>query len=242
LDPGSQHLLSVTIYAAIALGLRHALESHNIAAIGDFTTSAPSSARAIGLTASYTLGHVLAIAAIGSLSVVFGLSLPKGAGTLVERLVGATLIVFGSYVLYVLFAQPGMLVRYSRVTLIAAAIRRAFATLSNTARSREHAHPATPARARASFVLGLVHGVGLETPTQLALFVLAAGSRRWEAGLSCVVAFVTGLAAMTGIMAAVSAGLFRFASAVRWLQAAVMFASGVYSVALGAALMIGAIS
>ena len=66
--------------------------------------------------------------------------------------------------------------------------------------------------------------------------------RGWEAGLLCVLVFVAGLAAMTGMMAAVSAGMFRLASALRWIQAGVMLLSGVYSVALGAALTLGAIS
>ncbi len=239
----SAPLLSACVYAALVLGLRHALESHNIAAIGDFTTSAGSPSQALGWTAAYTLGHVLAIAMIGSLSVAFGLSLPPGATAIIGRLVGVTLMIFGAYVLYVLFAKPGTMVRYSRVTLIAAAIRRALAAVRRS--EARHVHEAelrASAGARPAFVLGLVHGAGLETPTQLALFVLAAGMRGWEAGLLCVLVFVAGLAAMTGMMAAVSAGMFRLASALRWIQAGVMLLSGVYSVALGAALTLGAIS
>ena len=237
----SQPLLSACIYAALVLGLRHALESHNVAAISDFTTSAQSSRQALEWTAFYTLGHVLAIAAIGLASVAFGLSLPQGASAIVERLVGVTLMIFGGYVLYVLFARPGTMVRYSRVTLIAAAIRRAFGVLIRS--EARHGHDAelrAVTGVRPAFILGLVHGAGLETPTQLALFVLAAGMRGWEAGLLCVMVFVAGLAGMTGVMAAVSAGMFRLASALRWIQAAVMLLSGVYSVALGAALTLGA--
>ncbi len=239
----SQPLLSACIYAALVLGLRHALESHNIAAIGDFTTSAGSPSQALEWTALYTVGHVLAIAAIGSMSVAFGLSLPAGATAVIERLVGVTLIIFGCYVLFVLFARPGTLVRQSRVMLIAAGIRHAFAALRPGGKHQhEHIQLQPSSGARPAFVLGLVHGAGLETPTQLALFVLAAGMRGWEAGLFCVMAFVAGLAAMTGAMAAVSAGMFRLSTTLRWVQASVMFVSGVYSLALGAALTMGAFS
>ena len=159
----SAPLLSACIYAALVLGLRHALESHNIAAIGDFTTSAGSPSQALGWTAAYTLGHVLAIAMIGALLVAFGLSLPPGATAIIGRLVGVTLMIFGAYVLYVLFAKPGTMVRYSRVTLIAAAVRRAFAAVRRS--EERHVHEAelrASAGARPAFVLGLVHGAGLD--------------------------------------------------------------------------------
>ncbi|HTY55606.1 MAG TPA: hypothetical protein VMB26_10420 [Candidatus Binataceae bacterium] len=237
--------LSAALYAAAALGMRHGMESHNIAAIGDFASISRSPRETIGLVARYTLGHVLAIAAVGAAVVGLGLALPKSADAWLERVVGLTLIAFGGYLLYLLFAKPGSLSRFSRITLIVAA----FGWMISWIRRAEHAHSVLDSHHsddasanRPAFALGLVHGVGIETPTQLTMFILAAGVGGWSGGLLCVGLFIAGLVAITGLMTAFSAGLLSLSTARRWIHASIMLVTGVYSIALGAVLVLGGVS
>jgi len=46
---------------------------------------------------------------------------------------------------------------------------------------------------KTSFLIGMVHGVGAETPTQILLFTTAAGLAGALGGVTLVVLFVTGL-------------------------------------------------
>ena len=57
----------------------------------------------------------------------------------------------------------------------------------------EPADPFTEYSGLTSFVIGMVHGVGAETPTQLILFTSAAGVAGSWAGMGLVIAFVVGL-------------------------------------------------
>lgn len=231
------------VYAAAALGLRHSLEAHQIAAIGDFSSSADSSPRAGAMVALYTAGHIAAIAGLGASSVCLGLALPKAAAPYMTRLVGLTLVAFGAYVLYALFASPGTLTRHSRITLLMEGWRRLVAWFRRRPHHAGHAVDWTSKTAnRGAFALGIVHGLGIETPTQLALFILAAGARGLREGLLCVLAFVAALALMTALMTLFSLGLLTYSGAQRWVHGAVMLGAGLYSVIVGAALTIGVIS
>ena len=57
----------------------------------------------------------------------------------------------------------------------------------------EPADPFTEYSGLTSFVIGMVHGIGAETPTQLILFTSAAGVAGSWAGMGLVVTFVVGL-------------------------------------------------
>ena len=51
----------------------------------------------------YALGHAATVAVLGSMVILFQLSLPHGMDRIAERLVGITLLVLGVYVLGSLF-------------------------------------------------------------------------------------------------------------------------------------------
>ncbi len=63
--------------------------------------------------------------------------------------------------------------------------------------SHKHSHPHFKARetygAKAAFSIGLIHGIGAETPTQILLFVSAAGIGGSLIGFLLVFIFVLGL-------------------------------------------------
>lgn len=81
--------------------------------------------------------------------------------------------------------------------------------------TRTHRHPHTHVGAfprdpfaspssGAAFTIGMLHGVGAETPTQVALFVAAAGVGGTALGLTLLVAFVVGLVVSNSIIALVA--------------------------------------
>lgn len=82
----------------------------------------------------------------------------------------------------------------------ASSARRSPVVLADSKHVHRHKHvvhepvdPFTEYSGLTSFVVGMVHGVGAETPTQLILFTSAAGVAGSWAGVSLVVAFAGGL-------------------------------------------------
>jgi len=77
------------------------------------------------------------------------------------------------------------------------------------------------------FLIGMLHGIGAETPSQLALFFLTANLGGTSRGLLGLLAFSVGLIAMNALMTASMGGAFsasghhpRFYHAIAWAGAA----------------------
>jgi hypothetical protein len=84
------------------------------------------------------------------------------------------------------------------------------------------------------FLIGVLHGIGAETPSQLALFFLAKSLGGAANGIMGLAAFCAGLVAMNGLMTASIGGAFqsgtfhpRFYHAIAWMGAAYSFVIGV---------------
>jgi len=84
------------------------------------------------------------------------------------------------------------------------------------------------------FVIGILHGVGAETPSQLALFFLTANLGGTSRGMMGLAAFAVGLVAMNALMTATMGGAFnasghhhpRLYHAIAWTGAAYSFIIG----------------
>jgi len=63
-----------------------------------------------------------------------------------------------------------------------------------------------------AFGVGIIHGLGAETPSQLALFLLAANLGGIAKGASGMAMFLVGLLVMNTLMTASACGLFRGAA------------------------------
>jgi high-affinity nickel-transport protein len=77
------------------------------------------------------------------------------------------------------------------------------------------------------FLIGVLHGVGAETPSQLALFFLTANLGGTSRGMLGLAAFAVGLVAMNALMTASMGGAFkvsghhpRFYHIIAWTGAA----------------------
>ncbi|MBI2237869.1 MAG: hypothetical protein HYU54_05000 [Actinobacteria bacterium] len=92
---------------------------------------------------------------------------------------------------------------------------------------------------RTAFVVGMIHGVGAETPTQVLIFLAAAGAGGRGGGVVVLMAFIVGLLA--------SNSLITFGSALGFVSAAKNFAvyatvavlTGVFSLVIGTLFVVG---
>jgi ABC-type nickel/cobalt efflux system permease component RcnA len=93
--------------------------------------------------------------------------------------------------------------------------------------------------ARTAVGVGVIHGIGAETPTQLLVFIAAAGAGGTAVGIVMLLAFVVGLVVSnTGIALAASFG-YLGASKSFPVYAAVSIVTGVFSLVLGGLFLLG---
>ncbi|HYB90180.1 MAG TPA: hypothetical protein VEC38_03950 [Candidatus Binataceae bacterium] len=237
----SPHGVSAAIVAAALLGFRHGVDYDHVAAIADLTGAARSPRRAIAVALLYGLGHAAIITVLGGFAVALGVVMPVGADRLMESAVGLTLVVLGAYVLSALWTGAPGSRPATRYELISRASRWLVARLQSRDVPVADAPSGAPPGGGTAFTVGIIHGIGAETPTQLSLFVLSAGVGGWGAGLFCVVTFAAGLLAMNALMAFASAGTFRLSSLREPVYRFVMLATGAYSVVIGAVFILGGI-
>ena len=235
-------------------GFRHGFDIDHLAAIADISSSASDRSRALLLSTLYAAGHALVLLLLGAAAIVSGERLPAALDEAMGRLVGATLLVLGIYVVYSVVRYGRSARLRGRWSVILSGIQRTAAWLRHEVPSAveiEHAHPhdhfdgehshrhdaETPAGSpavatrhvhthrhvvvqpldpfgtyggRTAFVVGMVHGVGAETPTQILLLVTAAGFAGGTAALILLGAFVAGLfLANTAVSLGAAAALSR---------------------------------
>lgn len=90
-----------------------------------------------------------------------------------------------------------------------------------------------------AFGVGMIHGIGAETPTQVVLFLTAAGLSGRGGGVAVLVAFIVGLLASNSIITLGSAMGFLRASKNFPIYAAVAVLTAVFSLAIGILFLAG---
>lgn len=228
---------------SFALGARHGLDWDHIAAITDLTSPrqdeqhAPRrhARRGMGLSFWYCGGHGLVLAVLGGLVLALGLGLPAGLDVGFEYVVGLTLVTLGSVVLYQLGRDRADYRYAGRISLVVGALRRGWAR----ARRREVPSDLTDVDRRGAFLVGLVHGTGAETPTQVVLFASAGASG--SAGTAALVlgAFVAGLVVADMLVAGTWVSGLLGARRTPRVQVALGIVTGLASVTLGMLVLTG---
>jgi high-affinity nickel permease len=224
--------VAAALAAAALLGFRHGVDYDHVAAIADLAGAAKRPAQAVGLALFYGLGHSSIVSVLGAISVWFGRVLPKGSDQILEGVVGCTLIVLGAYVLSAIYRGAPDARPATRFELIRGAGRWVKSLIATTP-SSPPALLNQPPSPRTAYSVGVIHGIGAETPTQLGLFVLAAGVGGWSSGLLCVLTFAAGLLAMNTLMAIASAGMFHLSNFREWIYRGVMILTATYSIVVG---------
>jgi high-affinity nickel-transport protein len=227
---------------SFALGVRHGLDWDHIAAITDLTAPRKDDAdtrragrRGLGLSFWYCTGHGLVLAVLGGLVLALGLGLPAGMDVAFEHLVGITLVSLGGVVLYQLGRYRSDYQYTGRISLVVGALRRGWAR----ARRREVPGGSLDVDRRGAFLVGLLHGTGAETPTQIALFAAAGASGSAATAAVVLGAFVAGLVlADLGVAAAWLSGVLGSRRSPH-VQLALGAVTGVASLSLGLLILTG---
>lgn len=238
--------LDLALASAALLGFRHGFDYDHVAAISDIAALQRDSRQAMKLGLIYVIGHAATVAVLGIAVIFLQRSLPTGMDEWMEHLVGATLVLLGITVLW-----TAMFRRHThehrpcprtRITILIDAIfwcvwrvRRAFTSKPiERYRAFGNGMGKTPA-----IVVGVIHGLGAETPSQLALFLLAANLGGVGKGILGLAAFLAGMLAMNTLLCAGTAGLLRIASHRQSVFQWVAGLSAVYSVAVGVVFLAG---
>jgi high-affinity nickel-transport protein len=233
--------VAAAVAAAAVLGFRHGVDYDHIAAITDLTAASRRPSHGVWLAILYGLGHSTIVTFLGALSIAFGMVLPKGSDKILESVVGFTLIVLGIYVLASIVRGDPSARPATRFELIRRTGRWLKSKIAGEHTHHDQTPTGAPPSAGTAFSVGIIHGIGAETPTQLGLFVLSAGIGGWGAGLTCVLMFAIGLLAMNALMAVASAGMFHLSNFRESIYRGVMILTGGYSLIVGALFLLGGI-
>jgi hypothetical protein len=233
--------LEITLISCAVLGFRHGFDYDHIAAISDITSvqQRPSSAMRLGLL--YAAGHAAMIALLGSMVILFQLSLPHRLDSWAERLVGLTLIVLAIYVMGSLVWGDPHAIPPSRAALIIRGYRRLRRRFSSAQQDSSSAANDEDRNYTGSiaFGIGVIHGLGAETPSQLALFLLAANLGGVAKGIGGMAMFLAGLLVMNTLMTASACGLFHGSAPHPKVMRFFVGLTAVYSFLVGCVFLLG---
>ena len=175
-------------------GLRHGFDPDHLAALTDIAASKGSPRDRMSQGFTYALGHAVVLGLLGVIAIAFGSYIPEAVDEIAGRVIGVTLIALAIYVVVSLFRQRSreefhMPTRFS-------ALRKLFGIKE------------LKLNGRSAFSIGMIHGIGAETPTQVGLFLFAAGVGGTSLAALGMLVFVLGLFITNTILCAASIGIF----------------------------------
>jgi hypothetical protein len=198
---------------ALSLGLRHGIDIDHIAAILDMTGTTAAerhsgdkrlfgvSLKSIKLPALYIFGHAVMVLLLGCGALYFGAVIPDWIDKIMERTVGVTLLLLSTYLMYSLYMfsfKSKPIVLRSRWMLVFDGFKRAWFWCAGKISKHPLHHPvAANWDNKGAFSIGLIHGFGAETGTQVLLFAAVAGSGSLSSGLYMLCAFTIGMIVST---------------------------------------------
>lgn len=233
----SPNTLNLALVSAAVLGFRHGFDYDHIAAISDITSVEGSPGPAMRLGLVYVLGHAATVAALASAVIFFQRSLPARIDGWAERGVGLTLVLLGIYVLGSLLRDRSSFRPKSRASLVIDAFRWTVWRARNIFNSGGAAKPRLVSEKytrKSVFLIGVIHGLGAETPSQLLLFLLAANLGGLSRGFLGLGMFLLGLVVMNTLMTASAVGVFGASAARPGLMRVLVGLTAAYSLIVGA--------
>jgi high-affinity nickel permease len=203
-DLGLFSLLSL----GFSLGLRHGIDWDHIVAITDITGSTVTAGvtketqrqvrREFGdgffLATMYALGHGCLVIVLGLFALWLGAVLPDWLDSMMERLVGVTLITLGGWMFYSICCHGRSFQPKSRWMLI-------FSLGERVSRGFKHkvmGESLGPLNRRqygpkTAFGIGIIHGIGAETGSQALLLATVAGATTKLTASLLLLMFTAGL-------------------------------------------------
>ena len=214
------------LLACTALGLQHGIDVDHVAAISDVTSMQRTPGESIRSGLFYAAGHAATVGLLGIALILLKTSVPDAASTGMEKVIGFTLVALGAYILSAIF----------RGQQRAQAMLALFQMLR---RPRTDKNAALSYGPGSSVSLGILHGVGAETPTQLSALLIAANLGGLASGIAALSFFAVGMFASNMLLTTAATAAFvasRIKPGVfRWLGA---LTAG-YSLWIGVRMMIG---
>ena len=195
--------------------------------------------RALALGTLYAVGHALVVAVLGTLALLFGAVLPAWVDPIMGRVVGFTLLVLGAWVFVSLYqyARHGHAFRLrSRWMLVFDSARYAWRRFQARLHGHEHADPIEMSAygPRTALAVGMIHGIGAETGTQVLLIAAIGGASSQGLGLPMLGAFIVGLLLANSLVVFITATGFIASRARERLYIAVGVLAGAFSLVVGA--------
>lgn len=233
----------LALASAALLGFRHGLDYDHIAAISDISSVQSKARDAMRYGLLYVAGHATMVAILGAGAIAFRIALPPTSDRWAERLVGITLLILGIYVLGTFF-RPGTHSHAprTRITLLVNGALWIYWRLSRIFGGTRVAAPQVfkdGYGSASTFLVGVIHGLGAETPTQILLFLMTANLGGTGAGLLALLMFILGLLLMNTLMCASAAGLFSATLSRPNALRALTLATAAYSIVVGSIFLLG---
>jgi high-affinity nickel-transport protein len=200
---------------------------------------------AIVLGTLYALGHGFVVAVLGLLALAFGALLPEWVDPIMGRVVGVTLLVLGIWVFYSLwqFLRHGRAFRLrSRWMLVFDGVRYAWRRFQARLHGHEHHDPMEMSSygKRTAFGVGMIHGVGAETGSQVLLIAAVGGAAGQGLGVPMMFAFILGLLLANTLIVVLTATGFVASQLRQPLYIAIGVLAGTFSVVVGVLFLFGA--
>ncbi len=196
--------------------------------------------RAIFLGTLYALGHGTVVTILGLLAILTSGFLPDWIDPIMERVVGITLLFLAAYLFYSLyrfFRGGGEFRIRSRWMLIFAGVRNGFNWLRSRV-SGEHPHDhdvhgADQYGVRTAYGVGLIHGIGAETGTQVLVIATAVGAGTKLMGVAVLMMFVVGLLISNSFITFATAAGFVSSRRRQWIYVFAGLLAAVFSLVVG---------
>ncbi|MEA2518821.1 MAG: hypothetical protein QOF49_901 [Chloroflexota bacterium] len=201
-------------------------------------------AEAIKLGTLYALGHGVVVIVLGLAAIAFGALLPDWLDPIMGRIVGLTLVALGLWVMYSIYryARAGERFRLrSRWMLVFDGVRYGWRRFQARIHGHEHVDPLEMSSygPKTSFGVGMIHGIGAETGSQVLLIAAVGGAASSGLGVPMLFAFVIGLLISNFAIVVVSSVSFVSSQARERLYVAVGAVAGLFSLVIGAIFLFG---
>ncbi|HUP54489.1 MAG TPA: hypothetical protein VM408_03190 [Methylomirabilota bacterium] len=199
---------------------------------------------AIRLGTLYAVGHGIVVIVLGIAALAFGALLPDWLDPIMGRVVGLTLLGLGIWVLYSVyrFARgEGEFHLRSRWMLVFDGARYGWRRLQARLHGHEHVEPLEMSSygTRTALGVGMIHGIGAETGTQVLLIAAVGGASSAGLGVPMLLAFVLGLLISNLAIVLVSSVGFVASQTRQMVYVAVGAVAGLFSLVIGAVFLFG---
>jgi high-affinity nickel permease len=192
----------------------------------------------------YALGHASVVALLGATALILGAQLPDWVDPVMGRVVGVTLLILGIWVFVSLYnyARHGEAFRLrSRWMLVFDGLRYAWRRFQARLHGHAHHEPLEMSSygPKTAFAVGMIHGIGAETATQVLLIAAIGGAGSAGLGIPMMIAFIVGLLISNTLVILITSSGFLASQARQRLYVVVGVIAGTFSVVIGAAFVLG---